>query len=78
MDNKLAYIKEPLLMGPGPSCVSDSVYQALSKPTLGHLDPEFIALMDDIKIYIRKLIQTENQLTVPFQVQGLPEWKPVL
>ena len=70
MDNKLAHIKEPLLMGPGPSCVSDSVYQALSKPTLGHLDPEFIALMDDIKIYIRKLIQTENQLTVPISGTG--------
>ena len=54
MQNKLNSIVKPLLMGPGPSCVSDSVYQALSKPTLGHLDPEFIALMDDIKIYIRK------------------------
>ena len=70
MDNKLAHIKEPLLMGPGPSCVSKSVYAALSKPTLGHLDPEFIALMDDIKIYIRKLIQTENQLTVPISGTG--------
>jgi len=70
MDNKLAHIKEPLLMGPGPSCVSKSVYAALSKPTLGHLDPEFIALMDDIKIYIRKLIQTENQLTIPISGTG--------
>jgi len=75
MQNKLNSIVKPLLMGPGPSCVSDSVYQALSKPTLGHLDPEFIALMDDIKIYIRKLIQTER---FPFQVQGLPVWKHVL
>ena len=70
MQNKLNSIVKPLLMGPGPSCVSDSVYQALSKPTLGHLDPEFIALMDDIKIYIRKLIQTENQLTVPISGTG--------
>ena len=70
MQNKLNSIVKPLLMGPGPSCVSDSVYQALSKPTLGHLDPEFIAIMDDIKIYIRKLIQTENQLTVPISGTG--------
>ncbi len=70
MQNKLNSIVKPLLMGPGPSCVSESVYAALSKPTLGHLDPEFIALMDDIKIYIRKLIQTENQLTVPISGTG--------
>ena len=70
MQNKLNSIVKPLLMGPGPSCVSDSVYQALAKPTLGHLDPEFIALMDDIKSYIRKLIQTENQLTVPISGTG--------
>ena len=70
MQNKLHSIIKPLLMGPGPSCVSDSVYQALAKPTLGHLDPEFIAIMDDIKIYIRKIIQTENQLTVPISGTG--------
>ena len=39
MENQLANIKNILLMGPGPSCVSDSVYEALSKTTHGHLDP---------------------------------------
>ena len=71
MQNKLNSIVKPLLMGPGPSCVSDSVYQALAKPTLGHLDPEFIALMDDIKSYIKKLIQTEgvqHQTPPPFEM----------
>ena len=57
-------------MGPGPSCVSDSVYQALAKPTLGHLDPEFISLMDDIKAYLRGLMYTENKLTVPVSGTG--------
>ncbi|MBC8256097.1 MAG: alanine--glyoxylate aminotransferase family protein [Candidatus Marinimicrobia bacterium] len=70
MQNKLNSIVQPLLMGPGPSCVSESVYQALAIPTLGHLDPEFIALMDDIKGYIRKLIKTDNQLTVPISGTG--------
>ncbi len=70
MQNKLNSIVKPLLMGPGPSCVSDSVYQALAKPTLGHLDPEFIALMDDIKSYIGKLIKTDNKLTVPISGTG--------
>ena len=70
MDNKLAHIQEPLLMGPGPSCVSESVYQALAKPTLGHLDPEFITLMDEIKDFLRQLLQTDNQLTVPVSGTG--------
>ena len=55
MINKLSQIKKPLLMGPGPSCVSNSVYQALAKPTLGHLDPEFISLMDEIKEFLHEL-----------------------
>ena len=70
MINKLSQIKESLLMGPGPSCVSDSVYQALAKPTLGHLDPEFISLMDKIKDYLRELMRTENKLTVPVSGTG--------
>ena len=61
MDNKLAHIQKPLLMGPGPSCVSDSVYHALGRPTLGHLDPEFIALMDEIKVFLQQIMKTENQ-----------------
>ena len=60
MINKLSQIKESLLMGPGPSCVSDSVYQALAKPTLGHLDPEFISLMDEIKEFLQKMLKTDN------------------
>ena len=70
MINKLSQIKKTLLMGPGPSCVSDSVYQALAKPTLGHLDPEFISLMDEIKEFLKKMLQTDNQLTVPISGTG--------
>ena len=60
MQNKLNSIVKTLLMGPGPSCVSDSVYQAQGKPTLGHLDPEFIALMDQIKVFLQQIIKTKN------------------
>ena len=70
MVNKLSYIQEHLLMGPGPSCVSDSVYQALAKPTLGHLDPEFISLMDEIKEFLKEMLHTDNQLTVPISGTG--------
>ena len=55
MHNQLTLIPNILLMGPGPSCVSNSVYNALAKPTLGHLDPVFIELMDDIKKFLINL-----------------------
>ena len=48
MNNRLDQLQKVLLMGPGPSCVSESVYTALAKPTLGHLDPSFIEIMDNI------------------------------
>jgi alanine-glyoxylate transaminase/serine-glyoxylate transaminase/serine-pyruvate transaminase len=70
MHNKLHSIEKPLLMGPGPSCVSPQVYEALSKPTLGHLDPEFISLMDEIKEFLKQLMQTQNVLTVPVSGTG--------
>ena len=70
MDNQLNQIPKILLMGPGPSCVSISVYEALAKPTLGHLDPAFITLMDEIKEYLKQLMGTENELTVPISGTG--------
>ncbi len=51
MKNLLNNINETLLMGPGPSSVSPSVYEALSTSTIGHLDPRFIEIMDEIKNY---------------------------
>ncbi len=70
INNKLNLLSQPLLMGPGPSCVSHTVYEALSRPTIGHLDPKFIALMDDISSFLRKLMQTENKLTIPISATG--------
>ena len=42
-----------LLMGPGPSNVHPRVLKAISQPTIGHLDPQFIGLMDNIKSLLR-------------------------
>lgn len=68
--NLLDGIEEVLLMGPGPSCVSEEVYQALSRKTLGHLDPYFIEIMDGIKAQLQALLQTENVLTMPISGTG--------
>ena len=70
MTNLLDGIEEILLMGPGPSCVSDSVYDALSKKTLGHLDPYFIRIMDAIKEQLQSALSTKNALTVPMSGTG--------
>ena len=51
--SKIFQIKETILMGPGPSSVSPNVYKALSSYTVGHLDPRFIEIMDEIKQFIK-------------------------
>jgi alanine-glyoxylate transaminase/serine-glyoxylate transaminase/serine-pyruvate transaminase len=59
-----------MLMGPGPSEVHPRVLAALSRPTLGHLDPAFVRLMDDIVQMLRYAFQTSNQLTFPVSAPG--------
>lgn len=58
------------LMGPGPSDVSQRVLDALSRPTIGHLDPEFIRLMDEIKALLQYAFQTKNEMTMPVSAPG--------
>ena len=58
------------LMGPGPSDVSPRVLGALSRPTIGHLDPLFVQLMDEIKQLLQYAFQTENELTLPVSAPG--------
>ncbi len=70
MASLLAQLPEVLLMGPGPSCVPLEVYQALARPTIGHLDPRFIRMMDEIKSLLRTLMQTENPMTLPISGTG--------
>ncbi len=58
------------LMGPGPSDVSERVLNALARPTVGHLDPQFVGLMDEIKQLLRYAFCTENQMTFPVSAPG--------
>jgi alanine-glyoxylate transaminase / serine-glyoxylate transaminase / serine-pyruvate transaminase len=59
-----------LLMGPGPSNVAPSVLQAMSAPLLGHLDPLFVKMMDEIKGMLREAFQTKNEMTFPVSGTG--------
>lgn len=62
--------KAPTLMGPGPSDVSSRVLKALAQPTLGHLDPSFVGLMDDTKQLLQAVFQTKNEMTMPISAPG--------
>lgn len=70
MKNQLDTVREVLLMGPGPSCVPAAVYQAIAKPTIGHLDPTFIGIMDEIKEFLQQLMRTQNRVTFPVSGTG--------
>lgn len=70
MNNLLEGIEEILLMGPGPSCVPQEVYWALSRKTLGHLDPYFLNIMEELKALLRRIMNTQNTLTIPISGTG--------
>jgi alanine-glyoxylate transaminase/serine-glyoxylate transaminase/serine-pyruvate transaminase len=71
MTNFSAFTPPPrLLMGPGPSNVAPSVLQAMAAPLLGHLDPVFVKMMDEIKAMLRQVFLTKNEMTFPVSGTG--------
>lgn len=58
------------LMGPGPSDVHPRILEALSRPTIGHLDPAFVGMMDEVKKLLQYAFQTDNELTIPVSAPG--------
>lgn len=59
-----------ILLGPGPSMVHPRVYHALAMPTIGHLDPEYLTIMNEVQVLLRYVFQTQNQLTIPVSGTG--------
>jgi alanine-glyoxylate transaminase/serine-glyoxylate transaminase/serine-pyruvate transaminase len=57
-------------MGPGPSDVHPRILEALSRPTIGHLDPAFVGMMDEVKKLLQYAFQTDNELTIPVSAPG--------
>jgi len=64
------YPPQRTLMGPGPSDVHPRILAAMARQTIGHLDPAFVALMDDIKALLQYALQTQNALTTPVSAPG--------
>ncbi|WP_338729310.1 alanine--glyoxylate aminotransferase family protein [Haladaptatus sp. DJG-WS-42] len=61
---------ERTLMGPGPSDVHPRVLKAMSTPLVGHLDPYFIEIMDEVQDLLRYTFRTDNQWTIPVSGTG--------
>ena len=59
-----------ILMGPGPTDVHPRVLAAMARPTIGHLDPSFVTMMDEVKTMLRYTFQTNNALTLPVSAPG--------
>ena len=72
MSNYLNEFKPPhrILMGAGPSSVHPRVLQAMAAPILGHLDPDFARIMDDVMAMLRTAFKTSNSLTLPLSATG--------
>ncbi len=70
MTNTSIVPKDRLLMGPGPSNVHQRVLDAMAQPTVGHLDPVFSEMMDEVKRLMRATFQTTNELTIPLSGPG--------
>jgi len=62
---------ERILLGPGPSTVPARVLRALGAPTLGHLDPQYLAIMDETCEFLRQVFRTKNALTFPVSGTGM-------
>ena len=58
------------LMGPGPSDVHPRVLKAMATPLIGHLDPQFIVMMDEVKAILRKVFRTKNEMTFAVSAPG--------
>jgi alanine-glyoxylate transaminase / serine-glyoxylate transaminase / serine-pyruvate transaminase len=59
-----------ILMGPGPSNVPARILTALARPTVGHLDPEFVRLMEELKDLLRYAFRTSNEFSMPVSGPG--------
>src|SRR5579862_6184354 len=59
-----------LMLTPGPSCVDPRVYRAMSAPLVGHMDPWFTGMMDEVQTLLRQVFRTQNRITFPISASG--------
>ena len=59
-----------ILLGPGPSMVHPRVLRSMNTPVIGHLDPDFLTILSDVKALLRYIFQTDNDLTLAIPGTG--------
>src|ERR1700689_3739536 len=59
-----------VLLGPGPPNINSRVMRAMAAPIVGHLDPDFMRVMDDFKKLLRGVVRTANEITFPVSGTG--------
>ena len=59
-----------LMLTPGPSSMDPRVYRAMGTPLVGHMDPWFTNIMNDVQALLRRVFQTENRITFPISASG--------
>ena len=59
-----------ILMGPGPSDVHPRVLNAMSTPLVGHLDPDFLEIMNETRAMLKEVFQTKNEMTIALSGTG--------
>lgn len=69
-DQRMPFPPDRVLLGPGPSDVHPAVLEALGRPLLGHLDPDFLPILDQICDDLRTIFKTENEATLPISGTG--------
>src|SRR5450432_2073257 len=60
-----------LLLGPGPSDAHPRVLRAMATPLLGHLDPQFLVIMNETQEMLKEALVTKNRLTMPISATGM-------
>ena len=72
MMNPMEELRPPtrLMLTPGPSCISPRVYRALATPIVGHVDPWFTEFMGGVQELLRRVFQTQNNITFPISASG--------
>ena len=72
MLNPMDEVRPPtrLMLTPGPSCISPRVYRALATPLVGHVDPWFTEFMGGVQELLRRVFQTQNNITFPISASG--------
>jgi len=73
-----ATVPTRLLLGPGPQNAHPRVHAAMSLPAVGHMDPGFIAIVEDVKQLLRYVWQTNNEFTIPVSGTGSAAWEAAI